>query len=95
MSSGLWTMMLAFIIIGILTAWGVKQTKRNIQKGKRYTTGSILFFAGVALGIGFIIFARSMTNLDLILFWLILAMGCMAAASIALLIGFYSEKSGK
>ncbi|WP_339164314.1 hypothetical protein MHB50_13975 [Siminovitchia sp. FSL H7-0308] len=95
MSSGLWTLILAFIIIGMLTAWGVTQTKRNIQKGKRYTTGSILFFVGVALGIGFIIFARSMTNLDLILFWLILAMGCMAAASIALLIGFYSEKSGK
>lgn len=95
MSSGLWVMILSFFIVGALTIWGVKQTKRNIRKGKTYVTGSILFLAGVALGIGFMIFAKRMANIDLIISWVILATGCMAAASIALLIGFYSEKSGK
>ncbi|MFS0646692.1 hypothetical protein [Siminovitchia sp. 179-K 8D1 HS] len=92
MSSGLWAMVLSFLIVGALTIWGVKQTKRNIQKGKTYATGSVLFLAGVALGIGFVIFAKRLTSLDWIISWLILATGCMAAASIALLIGFYSEK---
>lgn len=34
MSSGLWTLILAFIIIGMLTAWGLHKQKEISKKGK-------------------------------------------------------------
>jgi len=95
MLSGFVMIIISFILVGVLSVWGVKYTRKNIHESrdKKYKVAKILFAAGLVLSISYIIFAKSFSqNIDLVISWLMLATGCFFAAALSFFIGYSNEK---
>lgn len=93
---GLGIIILSFLLVGVLSFWAVRYTRRNLHQDgkKKYIAARNLLIAGIILFAGYIIFAKKVSyNIDLVISWILLASGCFFASGLAVLIGYNNEKN--
>ncbi len=92
---GLGIIFISFLLVGVLTLWGVRYTRKNIHEDrkKKFKAAKNLLLLGIIIAVGYIIFAKKFSqNIDFVISWILFASGCFSASGLAFFIGFYNEK---
>ena len=94
MTNGIWMIIVAFIIIIVSTILGIYFTKKYQKEDdkKKYVPITLIISTAIALSAGYVFGAKRYSeNIDLVISWLILAMGLYFSAGIIFFTSFLSS----